>query len=73
MTKMDKLSEFKESLNRLNSIKERIRKKEENFLEWVLVRYAEDPNVSIKSIVDEFFDTKCEEQEQTLSIRKSST
>jgi hypothetical protein len=65
--------EFKESLNRLNTLKEKLNKREDSFLEWVYVRYAEDPNVSIDSIVNDFLKAyNYEEQEQTLSIRKSS-
>jgi hypothetical protein len=66
--------EFRESLNRLNTLKEKLDKREDSFLEWVYVRYAEDPNASIDSIVTDFLKAyNYEEQEQTLSIRKSST
>lgn len=65
--------EFKESLNRLNVLKEKLKKREDSFLEWVYVRYAEDPNVTLDSIVKDFFKAyDYEEQEKTLSVRKSS-
>lgn len=65
--------EFKESLNRLDVLKEKLKKREDSFLEWVYVRYAEDPNVTLDSIVNDFFKAyDYEEQEKTLSVRKSS-
>jgi hypothetical protein len=65
--------EFIESLNRLDTLKEKLNKREDSVLEWVYVRYAEDPNASIESIVTDFLKAyNYEEQELTLSIRKSS-
>lgn len=66
--------DFTEALYRLNSLKEKLNKREDSFLEWVYVRYAEDPNSTLDSIINDFFKAyDYEEQDKTLSIRKSST
>lgn len=63
--------EFKASLDRLSSLKDKLNKKEDAFLEWVFVRYAEDPNTSINSIVTDFFNHNKYEEDDTLNVRKS--